>query len=131
MMTDPIADMLTRIRNANIAQHERVDIPCSRLKVEIAKLLKREGFVADYQVVREGPQGRLRITLKYTHGNARVLTGLRRVSRPGLRVYAKAKAIPRVLSGLGVSILSTPKGVMTGREAREQRLGGEVLCAVW
>jgi small subunit ribosomal protein S8 len=131
MMTDPIADMLTRLRNANLAQHERVDVPRSRLKVEIAKLLKREGFITDYQVLRQGPQGTLRIVLKYTPGNARVLTGLRRVSRPGLRVYAKAKAIPRFLSGLGVTIVSTPKGVMTGREAREQRLGGEVLCAVW
>jgi small subunit ribosomal protein S8 len=130
-MTDPIADMLTRIRNASRALHDRVDIPTSRLKVAIARILKEEGFIRNYRVIEGSPQGVLRLYLKYGPENARVITDIQRVSRPGLRVYAGARSLPRVRSGLGVAIVSTPKGVMTDRTAREQRLGGEVLFAVW
>lgn len=130
-MTDPIADMLTRIRNANRALHERVDIPASRLKVAIARILKEEGFIRNYRLIEGKPQGVLRLYLKYGPDNMRVMTDIQRVSRPGLRVYAGVRALPRVRSGLGVAIVSTPKGVMTDRAAREQRLGGEVLFAVW
>jgi small subunit ribosomal protein S8 len=130
-MTDPIADMLTRIRNANQALLERVDIPASRLKVEVAKLLKAEGYIRTFKLVDHGPQGILRVYLKYGAGNERVLQGIRRVSKPGLRVYRKAAHVPAVYNGLGVSVVSTSQGVMTGQEARERRLGGEVLCYVW
>lgn len=130
-LTDPIADMLTRIRNANQALLEKVDIPASRLKVEISKVLKAEGFIRAYKLIDDNKQGVLRIYLKFGPGNERVILGLRRVSRPGLRVYRKTAQIPRVMSGLGVSIVSTSQGVMTGKQARERSLGGEVLCTVW
>jgi len=130
-MTDPIADMLTRIRNANRALLERVDIPASRLKIEVAKLLKAEGFIRAYKLIDDRKQGILRVYLKFGVGNERVLQGLRRVSRPGLRVYRKYAQLPRVHNGLGVAIVSTSQGLMTGRAAEERRLGGEVLCFVW
>ena len=131
MLTDPIADMLTRLRNANAAGHEKVDIPASRLKGEIARILKNEGFIKGYKLIDEGAQGVLRIYLKYGAGNERVFRGISRASKPGLRVYARARKIPRVLSGMGIAILSTSRGVMTDREARTQGVGGEVLCRIW
>jgi small subunit ribosomal protein S8 len=131
MMTDPIADMLTRIRNANSAVHDKVDIPASRLKVEIAKILRAEGYIKNFKVLDTDKHRILRIYLKYGPGNQRVITGLRRVSRPGLRVYATSRRLPRVLSGLGVAILSTSQGIMSERAARERAVGGEVLCHVW
>ena len=130
-LTDPIADMLTRVRNANQALLDKVDIPASRLKVEISKVLKAEGFIRAYKLIDDNKQGVLRIYLKFGPGNERVILGLRRVSRPGLRVYRKTARIPRVVSGLGVTIVSTSQGVMTGKQARERSLGGEVLCTVW
>jgi small subunit ribosomal protein S8 len=130
-MTDPIADMLTRIRNANQALLERVDIPGSRIKVELAKLLKAEGFIRTFKLLDDGKQGILRVYMRYGTGNERVLQGIRRVSKPGLRVYRKAGQVPVVYNGLGVSVVSTSQGVMTGKEARERRLGGEVMCYVW
>lgn len=130
-LTDPIADMLTRIRNANQALLEKVDMPASRFKVEIAKTLKAEGFIRAYKLIDDNKQGVLRVYLKFGPGNERVILGLRRVSRPGLRVYRKAAQIPRVMSGLGVAIVSTSQGVMTGKQARQRLLGGEVLCTVW
>ncbi len=133
MMTDPVADMLTRIRNASNARHETVDIPMSRLKAEIARVLKEQGYIRDYRVVdhRGRPGKSLRIVLKYGPDRTQVITGLRRVSTPGRRVYTGKARIPRVMRGLGVAILSTPKGVMTDREARRAGVGGEVLCYVW
>ena len=130
-MMDPIADMLTRIRNANRALLEKVDIPSSRLKIEIAKILKAEGFIRAYKMIDDNKQGILRIYLKFGPGNERVIQGLRRVSRPGLRVYRKAAQIPSVMSGVGVAIMSTSQGIMTGKAAGQRRLGGEVLCYVW
>lgn len=130
-MTDPIADMLTRIRNANQALHEEVDIPSSKLKVEIARILKREGFIKGYKVIEEGPQGTLRIFLKYGPGNERVINKLARASKPGRRLYTRSKRIPRVKSGLGMAILSTSKGIMTDAEAKAAGVGGEILCYVW
>ncbi len=130
-MTDPVADMLTCIRNANRAGHEKVDIPSSRLKVEIARILKDEGFIQSYKVIEDKRQGMLRVTLKYGPGNEPALRGISRVSKPGLRVYARTAKIPRVMSGLGVAILTTSRGVMTDREARSQSVGGEILCYVW
>jgi len=130
-MTDPIADMLTRIRNANQALLEKVDIPASRLKVEIAKILKAEGFIRAYKLIDDNKQGILRIYMKFGSGNERVILGLRRVSRPGLRVYRKAAQIPNVMRGMGVSIVSTSQGLMSGKVARQRSLGGEVLCFVW
>ena len=131
MMTDPVADLLTRIRNANQALLDRVDIPVSKLKVEIARLLRDEGFIRSYRVLPDQPQGILRVYMKYGPNNLRLLRGLRRVSRPGLRVYTKADRIPRVQNGLGVAILSTSHGVMTGEEARGRAVGGEVLAYIW
>ncbi|MEA3509050.1 MAG: 30S ribosomal protein S8 [candidate division NC10 bacterium] len=131
MLTDPIADMLTRLRNANAAGHEKVDIPSSRLKVEIARILKKEGFVTGYKVIDQDIQDILRVYLKYGSGNERVLRGITRTSKPGLRIYARSRKIPRVLSGMGIAIISTSKGIMTDREARNQGVGGEVLCHVW
>jgi small subunit ribosomal protein S8 len=131
MMTDPVADLLTRIRNANQALLDRVDIPASKLKVEIARLLRDEGFIRSYRVLPDQRQGVLRVYMKYGPNNLRLLRGLRRVSRPGLRVYTKADRIPRVQNGLGVAILSTSHGVMTGEEARGRAVGGEVLAYVW
>jgi len=131
MMTDPIADMLTRIRNASKAKHEKVDIPSSKLKVEIAKILKDEGFVKNVKLVKDRRQGIIRVYLKYTDEDLPVLQGLKRISRPGCRVYAGNNAIPKVMEGLGTTILSTPKGVLTGRQAKKDNVGGEVLCQVW
>jgi small subunit ribosomal protein S8 len=129
-MTDPIADMLTRIRNAIMARHTRVQIPASNMKVAIARILKEEGYIQDFEVIKDGPQGTIRITLRYVDRRP-VLTQLKRISKPGLRVYTRRDAIPRVRGGLGTAILSTPKGVMSGRQAYQQGLGGEVVCYVW
>ena len=129
-ITDPIADMLTRIRNANNARHETVDVPASNMKKSIAQILLDEGYIKSYQVVDDGVQGMIHITLKY-NGKEKVITGLRRVSKPGLRVYVGADELPRVLRGLGVAIVSTSKGVMTDKAARANHVGGEVLAFVW
>jgi small subunit ribosomal protein S8 len=131
MMTDPIADMLTRIRNAIMARHDYTDVPASRLKLDIAQVLKKEGFIRGYEVRGEGPKKVLRIHLAYTDRGEPLIAGLQRVSKPGLRVYVKRKEIPRVYGGLGVAILSTPAGVMTGQEAWRRNLGGELLCYIW
>ena len=128
-ITDPVADMLTRIRNANTAKHESVDVPASNLKKAIAKILLDEGYIKSYEVVEDGTQGVIRIQLKYLAG--KVISGLRRVSKPGLRVYAGADELPRVLKGLGIAIISTSKGVMTDKAARANHVGGEVLAFVW
>jgi small subunit ribosomal protein S8 len=130
-MTDPIADMLTRIRNAVSAKHDQVAMPSSKIKVAIAKVLKEEGFIRDFQIDAEGPRSMLRIELSYTGRKEPVLSGIKRVSKPGLRVYVQKREIPRVLGGLGVAILSTPEGVMTGQHARAKSIGGEILCYVW
>jgi small subunit ribosomal protein S8 len=130
-VTDPIADMLTRIRNGSMAEHEKVDIPASKLKVRIAELLKEEGFIKNFRLIEDRKQGILRVYLKYGPGQERVITGLRRVSKPGRRLYVGADKIPNVLGGMGVAVLSTPRGVLPDREARRQRIGGEVLCFVW
>lgn len=130
VMTDPIADMLTRIRNANQMKHETVNIPASKLKKEILELLKAEGYVTGYKVVKGDVQDTLRVTLKYLN-NERVVKGLKRISKPGLRVYAKTNEIPKVLNGLGIAVISTSQGVMTDREARKLKVGGEILAYVW
>ncbi|HIR08819.1 MAG TPA: 30S ribosomal protein S8 [Candidatus Avoscillospira stercoripullorum] len=130
-ITDPVADMLTRIRNANSAKHESVDVPASNLKKAIAQILLDEGYIKSFQVIEDGTQGVIRIALKYLPGKEKVITGLRRVSKPGLRVYAGADELPRVLKGLGIAIISTSKGVMTDRAARANHVGGEVLAFVW
>ena len=130
-ITDPVADMLTRIRNANTAKHESVDVPASNLKKAIAKILLDEGYIKSYEVVEDGTQGVIRIQLKYLAGKEKVISGLRRVSKPGLRVYAGADELPRVLKGLGIAIISTSKGVMTVKAARANHVGGEVLAFVW
>ena len=129
-MTDPVADMLTRIRNAGRAGHKRIDIPISKFKTEIARLLQDNHYIQDYKVLDDGRHGRLRLYLKY-HDNAPVIREIRRISKPGLRRYVKAREIPRVKNGLGMAILSTPRGVMSDREARRQRLGGEYVAQVW
>ncbi|WP_100012660.1 30S ribosomal protein S8 [Lentibacillus sediminis] len=131
VMTDPIADMLTRIRNANMVRHEKLEFPASTIKKEIADILKREGFVSDYEFVEDNKQGVLRIFLKYGANDEKVITGIKRISKPGLRVYAKADEVPRVLNGLGIAIVSTSKGVLSDKEARSQAVGGEVLAYVW
>lgn len=130
-ITDPVADMLTRIRNANTAKHEKVDVPASNLKKSIAQILLDEGYIKAYEIVDDGTQGIIRITLKYLAGKEKVISGLRRVSKPGLRVYAGADELPKVLKGLGIAIISTSKGVMTDKAARKAGLGGEVLAFVW
>jgi small subunit ribosomal protein S8 len=130
-MTDPIADMLTRIRNALMARHDRVDMPSSKLKVNVARILKDEGFVKNFKVIKDNKQGVLRVFLKYGDDNTPVIKGLERISKPSRRVYVPADDIPPVLSGLGVGIVSTSKGVMTDRDARKQNVGGEMMCAVW
>ena len=130
-ISDTIADMLTRIRNANAAKHDSVDIPASNMKKAIAQILVDEGYVKNYQVIEDGKQGVIRIVLKYTAGKTPVITGLRRVSKPGLRIYTSCEEAPRVMKGLGIAILSTSKGVMTDKEARKQNVGGEVLAFVW
>ena len=130
-MTDPIADMLTRIRNGVSAKHDSVRMPSSKIKVAIARVLKEEGFIRDFEIGAEGPRSMLKIDLSYTGRKEPVLSGIKRVSKPGLRVYVQKREIPRVLGGLGVAILSTPEGVMTGQNARQKSIGGEVLCYVW
>ncbi|CDE93574.1 MAG: 30S ribosomal protein S8 [Candidatus Gastranaerophilaceae bacterium] len=130
-MTDPIADMLTRIRNASTVSHETVDIPASKLKVELARVLKEEGFIADYAVKEEGKFKVITITLKYDMNRKPVITKLERISKPGLRHYSKAKKLQKVLGGLGVAIISTPKGLLTDRKARKENVGGEILCYVY
>ena len=130
-ITDPVADMLTRIRNANNAKHETVDVPASNMKKSIAQILLDEGYIKSFQVVDDGTQGTIRITLKYNAGKEKVISCLRRVSKPGLRVYVGADALPRVLRGLGIAIVSTSKGVMTDKAARAAHVGGEVLAFVW
>ena len=131
MVTDPIADMLTRIRNANQMRYKEVEVPASKIKIEIAKILKNEGFIADYKVKKSDVQSIIVLNLKYGERKERVITGLKRISKPGLRVYAKAQELPRVLNGLGIAIVSTSRGVMTDKEARKESLGGEVLAYIW
>jgi small subunit ribosomal protein S8 len=130
-MTDPIADMLTRIRNANVVKHETVDVPASNMKKELARILLEEGFVRGYDVIEDGKQGIIRIQLKYGQAGERVISGLKRISKPGMRVYAANHEIPKVLNGLGISIISTSKGIITDRQARKENVGGEVICYVW
>jgi small subunit ribosomal protein S8 len=130
-MTDPVADMLTRVRNAINARHPKVDVPASKLKTEIARILKDEGFIMNFKLTEEGAKRFIRIYLKYTPGNVPVISRIERVSRPGCRVYVGSKDVPRVLGGLGVNILTTPRGVMSGASARKEGVGGEVLCQVW
>ena len=130
-MTDPIADMLTRIRNANTVKHETVDVPASNIKKEIARILLEEGFVRGYDVIEDGKQGIIRIQLKYGQAGERVISGLKRISKPGMRVYAANQEIPKVLNGLGISIISTSKGILTDKQARKANVGGEVICYVW
>jgi small subunit ribosomal protein S8 len=130
-MTDPVADMLTRVRNANVAYKEEIEMPSSKLKAAIADILKREGYIRDYLVEPTKPQATLRLALKYSRQRERSLSGVRRVSKPGLRVYAKRDEVPRVLGGLGIAIISTSQGLMTDREARKAGVGGEVLAYVW
>ena len=131
MMTDPIADMLTRIRNASKAKLEKVDIPASKLKLEIAKILKDEGYIKNLKMVKDRRQGVIRVYLKYTEDELPVIQGIKRVSKPGCRRYTGNAAIPKVLAGLGVAILSTPKGIQTGKQAKKDNVGGEVICHVW
>lgn len=130
-MSDVIADMLTRIRNANDAKHQTVDIPASNMKKAIAQILVEEGYVKSYQVIEDDKQGTIRVTLKYLPGKQKVLRGIRRVSKPGLRIYAGCEDMPSVMNGLGIAIVSTSKGIMTGKKARELNVGGEVLAFVW
>ena len=130
-MTDPIADMLTRIRNANTVKHETVDVPASNMKKELARILLEEGFVRGYDVIEDGKQGIIRIQLKYGQTGERVISGLKRISKPGMRVYADKHEVPRVLNGLGISIISTSKGILTDKQARKENVGGEVICYVW
>jgi small subunit ribosomal protein S8 len=132
-MTDPIADMLTRIRNANVAFHDEVVMPSSKVKVALASLLVREGYIEDFAVEDDAarPGHKLRIVMKYTRDRERTISGLRRVSKPGLRVYSKATEVPRVLGGMGIAVLSTNQGLLTDREARQRKVGGEILCHVW
>ncbi|MGO1369123.1 MAG: 30S ribosomal protein S8 [Senegalia sp. (in: firmicutes)] len=130
-MTDPIADMLTRIRNANRQKHDTVDIPASNIKKSLAEILLNEGFVKGYDVIEDDKQGIIRVQLKYSRDNEKVITGLKRISKPGLRVYAKKDEIPRVLGGLGIAVLSTSKGILTDKEAKKNDVGGEVICYVW
>lgn len=131
VVTDTIADMLTRIRNANSMRYTEVKVPASKLKLELARILKEEGFIKDYKVLDENVQGTILLTLKYGQNKERVISGLKRISKPGLRVYAKAEEVPKVLNGLGIAIISTSKGIMTDKEARKQNLGGEVLAYIW
>ena len=130
-MTDPIADMLTRIRNANVVKHETVDVPASNMKKELSRILLEEGFIRGYDVIEDGKQGIIRIQLKYGQAGERVISGLKRISKPGMRVYAANQEIPKVLNGLGISIISTSKGILTDRQARKENVGGEVICYVW
>ena len=131
VMTDPVADFLTRIRNANTVYHNTIEVPSSKVKRAIAEILKEEGFVKNFEYIEDGKQGVLRIYLSYDHGKERIITGLKRISRPGLRVYARKDSIPKVLGGLGLAIISTSRGIMTDKKARQEGLGGEVICYVW
>lgn len=131
MMTDPIADMLTRIRNATVARHDKVDVPASRVKEAIARILVDEGFIREFERLEDGPKATLRLHLKYGPDRIRVIRGLRRISHPGLRVYARKEEVPKVLGGLGVAVVSTPEGIVTDKEARRRGLGGEVICYIW
>lgn len=131
VVTDPIADMLTRIRNANQMRYKEVEVPASKMKLEIARILKEEGFINDYKVKKNSIQDIIVLSLKYGQNKERVITGLKKISKPGLRVYAKADEVPKVLNGLGIAIVSTSKGIMTDRNARQESLGGEVLAYVW
>ena len=131
VMTDPIADMLTRIRNGIIAKHETVDIPASNIKRDIARILLEEGYIKGYDVIEDGKQGLIRVALKYGKDGQKVILGLKRISKPGLRVYADKNTVPKVLNGLGISIISTSKGILTDKQARELGVGGEVVCYVW
>lgn len=131
VVSDPIADLLTRIRNANVAYHDRVEVPGSKVKRAIVQIMKDEGLIRDYEWLDNGHQGTIRIYLKYGPNKTRVISGLRRISRPGLRVYAKKDQVPRVLGGLGIAIISTSRGIMTDKQARQEGLGGEVLCYIW
>ncbi|KRM90085.1 30S ribosomal protein S8 [Liquorilactobacillus cacaonum DSM 21116] len=130
-MTDPIADFLTRVRNANMAKHESLEVPASKIKHDIAEILKNEGFVRDVEYIDDDKQGIIRVFLKFSKDNERVITGIKRISKPGLRSYVKADAVPKVLNGLGIAILSTSEGVMTDKDARAKKIGGEVLAYVW
>ena len=130
-MTDPIADMLTRIRNGNNAKHESVDIPASNMKKQIARILLNEGFIKNFELIDDAKQGIIRVQFKYGQNNEKVISGIKRISKPGLKVYVKSNEIPKVLGGLGIAILSTSNGVMTDKEARKEGVGGEVLCYVW
>ncbi|MEG6523408.1 30S ribosomal protein S8 [Desulfotomaculum sp. 1211_IL3151] len=131
VMTDPIADFLTRVRNANTVYHDKVEAPASNVKKAIAEILKQEGYIKDFETIEDGKQGIIRLYLKYGMNKQRVITGLKRISKPGLRVYAKKDQIPKVLGGLGIAIVSTSKGIMTDKQARQSGLGGEVICYVW
>ena len=131
VMTDPIADFITRIRNANMQRHEQVEIPASKVKVSIAEILLEEGFIKNYDVTEDGKQGIVTVTLKYGPEREHVISGLKRISKPGLKVYCKKDNVPRVLGGLGVAVISTSHGIMTDRQARKDGLGGEVLCYIW
>ena len=131
MLTDPIADMLTRLRNAAMIRAEKVDIPASRMKLEIAKILKEEGFIRAYKILKDKKQGILRVTLKYTPDNQAVISGLKRISKPGRRVYADKDSIPMVMGGVGISVLSTSRGVLGDKTCRREKVGGEVLCYIW
>ena len=131
VMTDPVADFLTRIRNANTVYHDKVEAPASKIKKSIASVLKDEGFIRDYEYIEDGKQGILRVYLKYGIERERVITGVKRISKPGLKVYARKDSIPKVLRGLGIAIISTSKGIMTDKQARRLGLGGEVICYVW
>lgn len=131
VVTDPVADMLTRIRNANAMKYKEVSMPVSKTKTEIARILKEEGFIEDYKVRNDKPQKTLVLTLKYTNKKERVITGLKRISKPGLRVYTKSTEVPKVLNGFGIAIISTSKGIMTDKEARKESLGGEVMAYIW
>lgn len=130
-MSDPLADFLTRIRNAVRAGFDTVEIPLSKLKVGVAKVLKEEGYIADYQIMEQGAQGMIKVALKYGPDKEKIITGIRRVSKPGLRQYRKSQVIPKVMSGLGIAILTTSEGVISDREARRRNVGGELLCEVW
>ena len=130
-MTDPIADMLTRIRNANTVGHETVEIPASKMKKAIAEILKEEGYIADFDVIEDDKQGMIKVTMKYGANKERVISGIKKISKPGLKVYAKANDVPKVLGGLGIAIISTSKGIVSDKEARKLGVGGEVICYVW
>jgi small subunit ribosomal protein S8 len=131
MISDPISDMLTRVRNALMARHPKVDVPASKLKMELARILKEEGYILNFKLVEEGPQKTIRLYLKYTATNEPVISKIERISKPGCRIYAGSKEIPKVLGGLGVNVLTTSRGVMTGSDARKAGVGGEVLCRIW